>query len=328
MKKLVKRLLDKSQHTFILSLETYNRLTTPCRIEAFSILFINAWELLLKAKILNDGNYSIFYKKERNKPRKSISFSDCLNKIFNEKDPIRKNLGEIQNLRDSSIHLIVDEIDKIYVGLFQAGVLNYTNCLNRWFSINLNEKINPAMLSIMFDFSPLNFIKIKNKYGKEVMDFLEDKQKKILKESKKINDSKYKLEINYKIALVKNPKKADIVLAKGGGGKGILIEVTKDIGKTHPFRSTEIIAEVNKIIAGRKITSYDVQAIVYSEKIKKKPEFYYFIPKLTPRLYSAKFIKFIINKIKNSKNYLNKARGHYKKYLDKRRIQRRKERLS
>lgn len=319
--KLKERLLNKSKQTFILSLEIYNRLTTEYRVEAFCILFINSWELLLKAKILQDMSKvsSIFYKKEKNKPRKSISLSGCLKKVFTENDPIRKNIEEIQDLRDSSIHLIVDELDMIYIGLFQAGVLNYTDCLNKWFSINLNEKINPSMLSIMFDKDSLDFLKIKKKYGKEIMDFLKSKQKKIMEKTNEIKDRRYNIEVEYKLALVKNPKKADIVLSKGDDARvsGILIEVPKDVNKTHPFRSVEIIREVNKKIKGRKITSYDFQAIVYKEKIRKRQEFHYFFPQLNSRLYSHKFVDFIINKINSNKDYLVNVRGLYGKYMSK-----------
>jgi len=326
MKKLTKRLLERSEKAFILSLETYNRLITGYRAEAFAILFINAWELLLKAKILDQSgdNNSILYKRQKEEHRKSIGFGNCLKKIFDENDAIRKNLEEIQDLRDSSVHLIVEEIDKIYVGLFQAGVLNYVECLNKWFSVDITNKINPAMLGIVSDVRGLDFIKIKNLYGKEVLEFLKSKQEKINKESLKLKNPKYNITIDYKIALVKNLKKADIVITKGeiGSGRtqGILIEVPKDINKTHPFRSKEVIERVNqKRIFERKITSYDIQAIVYVEKIKKKPEFHYYIPKLTPRLYSERFVDFITKKISKSKNYLVRVRAKYKKYLRKRR---------
>lgn len=58
------RLLDKSIEAYILSLETINRLSVKYRIENFAYLICNAWELLLKAKILDDSKdrKSIFTK--------------------------------------------------------------------------------------------------------------------------------------------------------------------------------------------------------------------------------------------------------------------------
>jgi len=50
LRRLTKKLLDKSQIAFLLSLELYNKPTISYRTEAFSIFFTNAWELLLKER--------------------------------------------------------------------------------------------------------------------------------------------------------------------------------------------------------------------------------------------------------------------------------------
>jgi len=65
MKRLTRQLLDKSQEAFILALEIYNKPTIKYRIEGFCLFFSNAWELLLKAKILEDEEKetAIYYKK-------------------------------------------------------------------------------------------------------------------------------------------------------------------------------------------------------------------------------------------------------------------------
>ena len=49
------RLVDKSIEGYILALETINRLSIQYRVETFCYLICNAWELLLKAKILHDA---------------------------------------------------------------------------------------------------------------------------------------------------------------------------------------------------------------------------------------------------------------------------------
>ena len=48
------RLVDKSVEAYILALETINRISIQYRIETFCYLMCNAWELLLKAKIIED----------------------------------------------------------------------------------------------------------------------------------------------------------------------------------------------------------------------------------------------------------------------------------
>lgn len=46
------KLFDKSVEAFLLAVETYNKPTIKYRVEAFAIFICNAWELLLKAHLL------------------------------------------------------------------------------------------------------------------------------------------------------------------------------------------------------------------------------------------------------------------------------------
>lgn len=86
---LTERLIQKSQEAFILSIETYNKLTIKYRVESFSFFICNAWELMLKAYLIKQ-NKSIYYK---DKPDRTISLSECIKRIFtNDKDPLRLNL--------------------------------------------------------------------------------------------------------------------------------------------------------------------------------------------------------------------------------------------
>ena len=55
------RLIDKAKEAFIMAIEIYNKPTIKYRLEGFSFFICNAWELLLKAKILNDGNSIYFF---------------------------------------------------------------------------------------------------------------------------------------------------------------------------------------------------------------------------------------------------------------------------
>src|ERR1700694_2681067 len=109
------RLLEKSIEAFILSLETINRLSIKYRVETFAYLICNAWELLLKAKLLQNtkSKDELFYKLEKNKPRRSLTLRDCLKKIFpNELDPTRRNVELVADLRDEAVHLIISQVPK------------------------------------------------------------------------------------------------------------------------------------------------------------------------------------------------------------------------
>jgi len=60
---LTEKLLDKSQEAFCLAIEMYNKPTIKYRVEAFALFMCNAWELMLKAHIINTmGAEKIYYK--------------------------------------------------------------------------------------------------------------------------------------------------------------------------------------------------------------------------------------------------------------------------
>ena len=251
MKRLTKQLLDKSQEAFILSLEVYNKPTIKYRIEGFCFFFCNAWELLLKSKILEDNikESAIYYKKQRNQKRRSLSLRDCLKKVIpNESDSIRKNIEDIAAIRDEATHLIIKDLEAVYSGLFQSGVLNYVNKLEEWFGISITEKISPAMLTLVSDIKQIDPVFIKKRYGPEILEFVENEIGRIEKNAKELKeDIKYRIPIEYKLVLTKSAKDADITLSSGVGGKTFgLIEVPKDIERTHPYLQKDIIAKIKE----------------------------------------------------------------------------------
>lgn len=82
----VKKLIDKSQDAFLLAIEIYNNPTIRYRVEGFSYFICNAWELMLKAHMINTmGEYSIYYK---NNPGRTLSIENCIEKVFTTKSRI------------------------------------------------------------------------------------------------------------------------------------------------------------------------------------------------------------------------------------------------
>ncbi|MCI1753546.1 MAG: DUF3644 domain-containing protein [Flavobacteriales bacterium] len=53
------KLMEKSTHAALSAIEIYNKPDFKYREESFSILMVNAWELLLKAKIAMDNGERI-----------------------------------------------------------------------------------------------------------------------------------------------------------------------------------------------------------------------------------------------------------------------------
>lgn len=62
---VAKRLLDKSKEAFALAVELYNRPTLRYHAEACSIFLCNAWELMLKAHLIEEeGLEAIYYPRQ------------------------------------------------------------------------------------------------------------------------------------------------------------------------------------------------------------------------------------------------------------------------
>lgn len=325
MKRLSKLLLDKSQEAFLLSLEIYNKPTIEYRIESFCFFFTNAWELLLKAYLVEGTKKekTIFYPKQRGQPLKSISVRDAIKRVFfDERDPIRKNIEDIADLRDEAAHLIIEELESIYVGLFQAGVLNYIEKLKEWFGVSITDKISPAMLSLIFDIEKANPAIIRQKHGKKAAEFFLSKLSAIENNASSLNDKKYSISIEYKLALVKKPKDADITLSVGPEGKlsGTVIRVPKDPKLTHPYRQKDCIELIRKEF-GKEIVfnTHDFQSIFNKEKVKGNYKYHYRYEPFGNNAYSQELVDFIIARIKANSNYLTKTRAWYKDHLSKKR---------
>lgn len=94
--KLIRRILD----VFTLALDVYNRPNLSNRVEAFTIMMVNAWELFLKAEILDTlGQERVFYSHGKN-----ISISDALPLCLQSNDPVKKNIKILIQLRDHATH--------------------------------------------------------------------------------------------------------------------------------------------------------------------------------------------------------------------------------
>jgi hypothetical protein len=327
VRRLTKKLLEKSKSAFLLSLEVFNKPTIEYRTESFSILFTNAWELLLKAYLFQTSGgrkLSIFRRKRKNRKRESLKIDECLKKVFpNIHDPVRKNIEYISEVRNEAVHLIITELDPYFSRVFQRGVLNYFEYIEKWFSITLSEKLKPGFISLISDESALKDMSVlKERFSKEEF------QSIILwierfRELEKLGD-KATIPISYSIAIVRNPKKADLVLSAGATGKkAIVLERYKDIDQTHPHRRKEAMQLIMKRLEKEtRFTTYDFEAYCFVKGIKKaSPNEYHWRPKYGNSQYSGKLIDEIVVFLNSNPLLLSKLRNQYSKHLKQRKKQ-------
>lgn len=124
---LVSDPLDRSRTNAGLALELINRPQMANRLDAFVLLMVTAWEQLLKADLEHRKRHSIFTGTTTTTKRKiTIKLSTVLERHFPDpRDPVRRNIEALKDLRDEAAHLLVSEITGIVSHYFQATILNY-----------------------------------------------------------------------------------------------------------------------------------------------------------------------------------------------------------
>jgi len=313
------RLLNSSIDAYVLSLETINRLSVKYRVEAFAYLICNAWELLLKAKLLDGAanRNAIFYPKARGGRRRSLALRDCIKKVFlSENDPTRRNIERVADLRDESVHLVISLIPRDIMGLFQACVLNYHNSLVAWFDVSLSDRVPVGMMTLVYDLSPhqldLSSSLLRRRLGSEAAKYLMDFGARIRHEFDDLGKpAEFSIGIGYRLAVVRDGEESDITLFAGDGGeRANIVEVAKDPGRTHPYRQKEVCEEVNRSLGGiTKINGYDIWCVVGVFGVRKRPEFYY---KGTvtgsPTQYSRGFVHWLLTQHAKDPGFFTKTR--------------------
>lgn len=166
MENLSDRLVDKSVEAFIMGLEIYNKPTIKYRIEGFSFFICNAWELMLKAHIMEtDGISAIFYDDDM---ERSISLNDAISKVYTDvKQPLRVNLEEIVTLRNKSTHYITQDHEILYVPFFQSCIFNFCEQIKKFHDINITDIIQQNFLTLSVNINILNNEQINAKYSPE-----------------------------------------------------------------------------------------------------------------------------------------------------------------
>ena len=140
-------LRNNSKAAMLAAIEIYNKPQIAYRDECFSILLINAWELLLKA-ILSKNKQRIFYPKKRNQPYKTLSVVDGLSKAkdFFPPDvpfePVAKNINALLTYRNNAIHFYNQSgFSVIIFGLAQTSIINYKDLMLSIFNIDIANEV-------------------------------------------------------------------------------------------------------------------------------------------------------------------------------------------
>lgn len=251
---LIQKLISKSNEAFILAIELFNKPTILYRVEGFSFFICNAWELLLKARIIaTEGLEKIYFK---DKPERTISIENCIKKVFtNSKDPLRINLEKIVELRNTSTHFITEEYEQIYAPLFQASVINYSNKLAEFFNVDITDKISNNFLNLSMKMSEINPKEIQARYPEPISEKLLDTLSKIEHSQKELGNKNFSIFIYHDFYITKNQKSttAQISISKEASNAAFILKESKDKQTECPHIAKNFIMIINKWLKRDKI---------------------------------------------------------------------------
>ena len=172
---LHQRFVDKADAAITAAVEIYNKPSFAYREETFAILALNAWELLLKAKVLKDASNHVkvlrvyeprdlkgggkstklYAKRNRTGNFHSISFFECAKRLSSSGTlPVEvfANLDALVAIRDNSVHYVTPgaKLARQAQELAAASIKNFVLLDKQWFGRNLSHALNLVL--------PLSFV--------------------------------------------------------------------------------------------------------------------------------------------------------------------------
>lgn len=243
---ITEKLVDKSKEAFMMAIEVYNKPSIKYRVEGFSFFICNAWELMLKAHMIEKfGAESIYYK---DNPNRTITLENCVKKVFtNDKDPLRRNIEKIIELRNTSTHFITEEYEMVYIPLFQATVFNFIEKMQAFHNVDMTEIIPQNFLTLTVSYNALNVDEIRAKYPPEIAERLigtNEELTPIIDE----NNSHFAIRVDHHYYITKKKDEASaVVRIDNSADNGIkIVKQMQNPNDTYKFTAKKCCSEINK----------------------------------------------------------------------------------
>jgi hypothetical protein len=259
---LHQRFVDKAQAAVTAAVEVYNKPAFVYREETFAILALNAWELLLKAKVLKDaGNVvkalrvyearptkngaasrKVYLKTNRAGLPMSISLGVCITKLDGTTAklpaPVRANLDALQSIRDNSVHFVTANatLARQTQELAAASVSNFVLLSKAWFGKDFSRMLNLVL--------PLSFVAPAQEVNAVVVSALEARlieHLKNLAQEVTDGDGDYAVAIRMKITLEKSAlaSASKVMLTKDDDAVKVTLS-EQDIRERYPWDYGEL----------------------------------------------------------------------------------------
>ena len=224
MKSRSRILLDKAVSAMVSAIELYNKPNFPYREESFSILAVNGWELLLKAKWLTENNnnvrslYSKYFPKNKDGSRSKsgrIKRNRSGNPLTHDVGYLSKKLVERRQLasnvrtnidilvehRNSASHFYTSsrEFSNKLQQLGAACVKNFASVMNEWFDHDQRE-FNLHLMPLSFVAPPTSTMAVV--YNREEKNFVKYLRRHV--EAADSTDSDYFVTIDVQVRFTRS----------------------------------------------------------------------------------------------------------------------------
>jgi hypothetical protein len=159
------RLLKNAEAALISAIEIYNKPSFAYREETFAILALNAWELMLKAKLLDINENKLrclhiyvrrelapgqlskkqYAKRNRTGNKMTIGIEACIVRLEEQKvvvpEAVKKNLTALVEVRDNAVHFInaSTRLSKQVLEIGTACLRNFIELGKQWMGLDLSS---------------------------------------------------------------------------------------------------------------------------------------------------------------------------------------------
>jgi len=267
MKARSKELLDRAVAATVSAIEIYNKPDFLYREEAFAVLAINGWELLLKAKWLTDHNNkirSLYVMEPRTKldgtksKKLQIKLTRSGNPFTHSLDYLAKKLVEsrafdsiawaniqaLMEMRDSSIHFY-NRTGAFPVRLQEIGTAslkNFVAAAKNWFNRDMSE--------FNFYLMPLSFITLPQLSEAIVLNHEEQNFLSFVESLEPINDdaaSPYSVTVNIDIKFTRSKAKDALGVQVTNNPSAPVVRLTEEqIRQQYPWDYDRLTQECKK----------------------------------------------------------------------------------
>jgi hypothetical protein len=267
-----KSFVDKSIGAALSAIEIYNKPDFKYREETFSILMINSWELLLKAKIIKESKgdlksiYILINKVGKN-GNKLNSFTPDLNRSLNPKTiglpkclsiceqapinlhpTVKDNIFLLMEIRDTAIHFQhVDlYLSKKVFEIGTASLKNYLTLITEWFKYDLSV-YNFFLMPMTFfhEFEAIKSFSVNNNKDQieNLLKYISEKEKVAPSDENKDFNISLKLETKF----VKSTSTESLLVNYSTDPDAIKINVQEeDALKNYPFDYDKLTNSLSK----------------------------------------------------------------------------------